>query len=461
MNLPSPSGSFSLDTVRSYFLQGHTRSFDWRKNQLIQMQRFLKECEAEILLALHQDLRKSSFEGLSSEIGLLRKEISHALKHLHRWMQPKKVPTSVVHFPATSQIELEPLGVVLVLGAWNFPLQLVLLPLINALAAGNCVCLSPSEIAPHTASLLHARLGNYLDNNAVQVVVGGPEVKSHLLDQRFDHIFFTGNDRIGRLVMQKASYNLTPITLELGGKSPCLVDSSADLELAARRIVWGKFMNCGQVCIAPDYILAENSIFEPLIAALKKHIIQMYGHDAQKSKDYGRIINLQHFHRLKHLLNDVEVCHGGQTDSDDLYMAPTLVINPQANAACLIEEIFGPILPILPYASYEEARAFMLRREKPLALYVFSKDDTFVDQVQRDVTSGALGVNDTISHVANPYLPFGGVGSSGIGAYHGQFGFERLSHKRAVFKKGLWLDVPLRYPPFGYLKERIVAWWFS
>ncbi len=416
----------------------------------------LGEHEADLLTALSADLGKSRFEGWVSEIAMARNEVDYTLEHLARWMKPKRVKTPLAMLPGTSMIIPEPLGVALILAPWNYPLSLVVIPLVGAIAAGNCAVLKPSEVSTHTSALLAKLIPQYCDGAAV--VEGGVDETTALLNERFDHIFFTGSTHVGRLVMAAAAKHLTPVTLELGGKSPCIVDASANLAVSARRIVWGKFFNAGQTCVAPDYVLAHQAIAAPLEIELKKAIREFFGDNPKASGDYGRIINERHHRRLTALLAESEIIDGGDHDVTERYIAPTLVRSPKLESLLMQEEIFGPILPILGVASIDEAIKFVNERPKPLALYVFAGDTAVANKVVESTSFGGGCINDTIAHLSAPELPFGGVGASGMGSYHGRASFDAFSHRKAMLVKGTWVDPSLRYPPyteskFGWVKR--------
>jgi aldehyde dehydrogenase (NAD+) len=382
-------------------------------------------------------------------------EIDHTLKHLPSWIKPEKVATPLANQPATSTIHHDPLGVVLIIGPWNYPVQLVLGPLVGALAAGNCALIKPSEVASHTSSLIARWLADFAPG-AVTVIEGGVPETTQLLEQRFDHIFFTGSTSVGKVVMAAAARHLTPVTLELGGKSPCYVDRDVDLKVAARRILWGKFWNAGQTCVAPDYLLVHEAIRRPLLDELRSTLVEFYGEDPRKSPDYARIVSERHHERLVAMLGEgCKVVVGGQHDGASRYLAPTIVEDAPAEARLMQEEIFGPILPIVPVKSVRDAIEYVNARPKPLALYVFSSDRATQDQLLSETSSGGACVNDTIAHLGVPDLPFGGVGDSGMGAYHGKTSFETFSHRKGVMSKWTSIDLKLRYPPYGNKLDKV------
>jgi acyl-CoA reductase-like NAD-dependent aldehyde dehydrogenase len=437
-----------LEAQRRYFRSGATLSFDFRRGQLEKLGRLLRENQSRINEALAADLGKSPFEAYASEIGFLSSEVGFALKHLASWMRPERVPSPITLFPAKSRIEREPRGVVLIIAPWNFPLQLALGPWIGALAAGNCAILKPSELAPHASNLIADLLGTSFPKELVAVATGGAETSKELLRLRFDHVLFTGSVAVAREVALAAAKTLTPLTLELGGKNPVIVDAGSDMALAARRIAWAKFMNAGQTCIAPDYVLVAERRKDELVSGIAANVGRFFGEDPRRSKDYGRIVSLRHLDRLSSYLEHGRVTLGGDRDRDELYLAPTLLEDASPGSPPLEEEIFGPILLIVTYRELDEAIEIANRHPDPLALYVFSKRKEVQSRVLREVPSGGAAVNDLVMQFMNPRLPFGGRGTSGVGEYHGRFGFELFSHKKAVVQGSRLLDIPIRYPPY-------------
>jgi aldehyde dehydrogenase (NAD+) len=443
--------------LREGFESGRTRPLEFRQRQLAGLARFVREREREMQQALRDDLGKPALESYAAEISFVANEVAFTRKRLRAWMKPERVSTPLIVQPGKSRIFREPLGVVLIIGPWNYPIQLTLAPLMGAIAAGNCAVLKPSELAPATSALLARFIPQYFDKDCVQVIEGGPAEASALLAERFDHIFYTGGSAVGRIVMEAAAKHLTPVTLELGGKSPCIVDQHADITAAARRILWGKFMNAGQTCIAPDYVLVHEKVENELLAQMKQAVREFYGDDPRTSADFGRIVNQRHYRRLMNLLPESgDVLVGGSGDEDERYIAPTILHNVQPDAPVMAEEIFGPILPVLRVKNIDEAIASVNQRPKPLALYFFTKDRQARRRVLERTSSGAALVNHTCMHAVVPALPFGGVGSSGMGAYHGKATFETFSHKKAVLIKPAGLDVPLLYPPYGKTKEKLL-----
>ncbi|MCA9523869.1 MAG: aldehyde dehydrogenase family protein [Myxococcales bacterium] len=444
---PEPIVSL-IERLRATFKSGRTRDLGWRRAQLLRVQRMIDERQDELIAALNADLGKPYFEAWASECGILNLEIEHTLAHLDSWVAPEPLRTPLVQQPGSCYVVREPLGVVLVIGPWNYPLQLVIAPLIGALAAGNCAVLKPSEVTPHTSAAIARLLPLYVDRDAVAVVEGGVDETTLLLEQRFDHIFYTGGGHVGRIVMTAAAKHLTPVTLELGGKSPCIVDKAVDLDTAARRIAWGKYLNAGQTCVAPDYVLVDESLELPLVDKLASTLREFYGPDPRMSPDYGRIVNERHFGRLVALLPDGEIAVGGQHTETERYIAPTIVRHPDLERPLMRDEIFGPILPIVPTPGLDAAIDFINERPKPLALYIFSADKLSQRRVVEETSAGGMCINDAVAHLAVPELPFGGVGASGMGAYHGRSSFETFSHRKSVLEKATWIDVALRYPPY-------------
>jgi aldehyde dehydrogenase (NAD+) len=444
--------------LRAGFAAGRTLPVAWRREQLAGLKALVCDNEAAWLEVLRQDLGKCTQEAYVAEIGYLAKEVDFVSRRIAAWMQPRKVGTPLIAQPGTSYIVPEPRGLVLIIGAWNYPLQLTLAPLVAAVAAGNAAVLKPSEVAPATSAKLAELLPKYLDPACYAVVEGGVPETSALLEQRFDHILYTGGERVARIVMTAAARHLTPVTLELGGKSPCYVDRDVDLEVAASRITWGKFMNAGQTCIAPDYVLAHAAIADDLREALIGRLREFYGEDAARSPDYARIVNDRHFDRLVGLLAGQRIVYGGRHDRGSRYFEPTLVDQPALDSVLMQEEIFGPILPILTVAGAEEAAGFARARPKPLALYVFSDDHGVQQQLTAGISAGSVCINDTMMFMAAPELPFGGVGASGMGRYSGWYGFETMSHMKAVMRRGFRFDVDIRYPPYTERKLKLLRW---
>jgi len=436
-----------IEKQRDFFASGQTRPFAFRAQMLRRLREAIGACEEEILAALAADLGKSRVAGYTTEIGPCLAEITHALRNLRQWMKPRRVAGPRLFPLSRGRLVCEPLGVCLVVSPWNYPFHLAIAPLVASIAAGNCTVLKPSELSANTAQALSRMIGRCFDEAFISVVCGGPDVAKELLERKFDHIFYTGGERVGRIVMQAAARHLTPVTLELGGKSPCIVTDDCDPTKAARRIAWGKFLNAGQTCVAPDYLLVQEPMREELTARIKACIQDFYGVEPRESPDYGRIINGHHFDRLMGLLQGQEVLFGGQTDRDTLYISPTLLGAPADEAPVLREEIFGPLLPILPFGHLSEAIDFVNRRPKPLALYVFSRSADRQQQILAGTSSGGVCINDTIVHLTAPTLPFGGVGASGFGRYHGKAGFDAVSNQKSILHQTLLFDVPKRFAP--------------
>lgn len=453
-----------VNNMRQSFRTGKTRPIEWRLKQLNGLVNFLQENKEEIAQALKIDLGKSKFEALSMESSGVLSECKEAIKNLSKWMSPTSVSTPIVHFPASSRIVSDPLGVVLVLGAWNFPLSVTLGPAIGAFAAGNCVVLKPSEIAAASARLLATVLPKYLDADCFAVFEGGPDVAAEVLDQKYDYVFFTGSTRVGKLVYASAAKHLTPVTLELGGKSPVIVDASANLDVAARRLLWGKYVNSGQICIAPDYVMVLRSVQSDLMDAFRKAYAEFFPEGAKASKDYSRIVSDAHCNRLIQFVKEDEskrgeIIVGGEYEQEEKFIAPTIFNNTTKASKLMEEEIFGPLLPCFPVDSLDEAIEFINDRPKPLAAYMFTRDDDNAARLVAETSSGGVVINDVVVHYTVSTLPFGGVGESGIGSYHGKKSFETFSHSKSVLHKSSKsvFDPNLRYPPFDERKQ----WWFE
>jgi aldehyde dehydrogenase (NAD+) len=436
-----------LRNQRAFFSSGETRSIDFRLAQLNALKQAIVQEQEAIIAAIHADLGKPEFESFLAEIGVTE-EINYAIKHLRSWAKPQKVATSLTTFPSRAEIRPEPLGVVLIISPWNYPFQLMIAPLVGAIAAGNCALLKPSELAPHTSKIISRIIEATFAPNYIAVVEGDIEASQALLEEKFDHIFFTGGTAIGKVIMAAAAQHLTPVTLELGGKSPCIVDRDIHLEHTARRIVWGKFLNAGQTCVAPDYLLVDRQIKPALLDAIQKTIREFYGTDPAQSPDFGRLISDRHFSRVAGLLQG-KILVGGETKAEERYIAPTVIDQVSWSDAVMEDEIFGPILPVLEYEDLGEAIAQINDRPKPLALYVFSKNKQVQNRVLQETSSGGVAINETIMQIAPHTLPFGGVGSSGMGSYHGKFSFDTFSHHKSVFYKPFWLDLKLRYAPYA------------
>jgi len=420
----------------------------YRKESLKKLLHFIVINEEAIIEALHRDFKKCRFEAIVTETSYVISDLKHTIRNINSWAKPKKVLPSILNFPSQDVIYSEPYGKVLILAPWNYPFQLVLCPLIAAVAAGNQVVVKPSELTPNTSAIISQILTQTFDKNHVDVIEGGIEVATALLAQRWDYIFFTGSVEVGKIVAQSAAQFLTPVTLELGGKNPCIIDDSAELQFAAKRIVWGKFVNAGQTCIAPDYILIQANVKEKFISFLKDEITNAYGENPELSPDFPRIIDKKNWFRLSEMLNESNIIFGGQTNDETRYIAPTIIDEPSENHLLMKGEIFGPLLPILAFENEDTIQKIISKYEKPLALYVFSKNSKFSRKIIQEYSFGGGCINDTMVHFANKRLPFGGVGHSGIGSYHGRFGFDTFTHKKSIVKKGNWIDIPIRYAPY-------------
>jgi aldehyde dehydrogenase (NAD+) len=444
--------------LRGYFRQGHTRSYAFRIRQLDRLEQVVRQHEKDILSALAKDLGKPQSEAYTSELAIFYHEVSYVKKHLARWMKPNKVPTPISAGLAKSYLVYEPYGVSLIFSPWNFPFNLSFLPLVGAIAAGNCAVVKPSEYTPNCSALIQTIINSAFDEDYICCVLGGPESASELLEQRWDHIFFTGSTAVGKIVAQSAAKFLTPITLELGGKSPCYVRGDADLDIAARRILFGKAINAGQVCVAPDFVMIDESVYDRFLSLLKLELIRMFGEYPVTSPDYGRIVNEKQFKRLVSYIehNREYVAHGGDYDESKRFIAPTLLSKVPLDHPVLKEEIFGPILPLIPVKDQSQAMDIVQGFEKPLACYMFTSDKHEAARFFEHISFGGGCINDTIMHMTNPNLPFGGVGQSGAGAYHGKFSFEEFSHRKSVMDTATWFDPPLRYLPSRPWKDKLV-----
>jgi aldehyde dehydrogenase (NAD+) len=436
---------------------------NYRKQSLLKLLTTVQEHEAEIIKALYDDFKKPAFEAIATETSYIVSELEYTIKNLKTWAKPQRVLPSFLNFPSSDYLYKEPYGKVLIIAPWNYPYQLVFAPLIAAVAAGNQVVVKPSELTLNTSSVIAKIIRKTFDQNHVECVEGGTEVAQKLLAQRWDYIFFTGSVAVGKIVAKSAAAHLTPVTLELGGKNPCIVDDTANLRLAAKRIVWGKFLNAGQTCIAPDYLLVNQNIKPKLIDYLKEEIRLAYGENPEESPDYPRIINEKNWKRQVSLLENNVILLGGKTAADDFYVAPTLLDEPSLESLVMQEEIFGPILPLLAYKTEADLERIITRFEKPLSLYIFTNNHSFAKKIITQYSFGGGCINDTLVHFANKRLPFGGVGHSGMGAYHGKRSFDLFSHHKSIVKKANWLDIPVRYAPYvGKLNSiKKLLKWFS
>ncbi len=461
--MPLTDFSKELDSVYARLRSGlekNPRRYDWRMSQLSALKLMMEENDSAISDALWKDLRKSKFECMASEQGIVLSELDITLKKLKSWMKPRRASTPLYNQFGRSQIVQEPYGLSLIIGAWNYPVNLMLAPLVGAIAGGNGAILKPSEIAANMSALLADLVPKYLDKELFAVIQGGIEETDLLLNKEFDLIFFTGSGPVGKIILQKAAPHLTPVVLELGGKSPGVVMSDADVKVSARRIAWGKFMNAGQTCVAPDYILVHPFVKESLIEEIKKCLVEFFGEDVKSSPDYCRIINTKNFDRLVTLLDGQTIIHGGKCDREDRFIEPTL-LSAKPDSPVMQQEIFGPILPILEMKETADIIEYINKRPKPLALYVFTQNSNIADAFINGTSSGSVCINDDVIHMPVTSLPFGGVGASGMGNYHGEFSFKTFTHGKGVLKKSTLLDVPVRYAPYNDTKAKILKWLFS
>ncbi|OEF99900.1 aldehyde dehydrogenase [Vulcanibacillus modesticaldus] len=431
---------------KKYFETGKTKDLLFRINNLKKLKLGIKKHENRIIEALKEELNKSAFESYTSEIGLVYEEINQAIKHLKKWVKPKKVKTPITHFGSSSYIYYEPYGLTLIISPWNYPFQLAIAPLVGAISAGNCAIIKPSELTPKVSQIIRELIEESFHEEYIAVVEGGVDESTALLQEKFDYIFFTGSVPVGKIVMEAAAKFLTPITLELGGKSPSIVHKDANLQLAAKRIVWGKYLNAGQTCIAPDYLMVHKNVKNKLIEYMKDYIKEFYGTDSANSENYARIVNERHFNRLVSYLQDGRILIGGRTDKDKLFIEPTIIDQINWDSSIMKEEIFGPLLPVMEYEDVYEVIKIVNEHPKPLALYFFSKDKHLQNEIIDKISFGGGCINDTVYHFASPHLPFGGVGNSGMGSYHGKSSFELFSHKKSILKQTTLFDLPFRYP---------------
>ncbi len=440
---------------RRYFQTQETKSLKFRIDNLRKLKQIIKKNETQIIFALNKDLNKSKYEAYITEIGIIYEEINYYIKYLPKWIKAKKVKTPIFYFKSKSYIISEPYGVTLIISPWNYPFQLAIAPLIGAIAGGNTVIIKPSEYSTNTTKILEKIINNNFSEEYINVITGNALETEALLKERFDYIFFTGSVNVGKLIMEKASHHLTPVTLELGGKSPCIVFKDANLDLAAKRIVFGKLLNAGQTCVAPDYLLVQNSVKKVLVTKIIEYIKYFYGDDYLKNLDYPKIINKKHFFRLINLVENKTVLYGGLYDEAHLKIEPTLIENLSEDDKLMTEEIFGPVLPIIEFANLHEAILTVKTKPKPLALYLFTKDKKIEEKVFGTLSFGGGCVNDTIIHLATPFLPFGGIGESGIGSYHGKASYTTFTHQKSILKKGI-IDIKFRYPPYNNKKFNLI-----
>lgn len=441
-----------IEKQRKYFESQVTKDYNFRLNALQTLKRAILAYEDRIYDAMYADFRKSKFEVYATEIGLVLSEISYHIKKLKCWMKPQRVRTEIVNFLSCSRIYSEPFGTVLIMSPWNYPFQLLINPLVGAISAGNVAVLKPANYSVNTSRIIKEMLNEYFSEEYISVFLGGREINNALLDECYDYIFFTGSPSLGKIVMERASRNLTPVSLELGGKSPCIVDEDANIKVAAKRIAWGKFLNGGQTCVAPDYLLVHKNVKDKLIKALIETIEDYYGKEPKDSPDFPRIVNEKQFEHLEKFLKEGKILYGGKTDKQELYISPTIIGDVSDADSIMQEEIFGPIFPVMTFENLNEVIQYVNSNPKPLAFYYFGEDKNKQEEVLAKTSSGGGCINDVVAHLANHYMPFGGVGNSGMGGYHGKFSFDAFSHKRSILKKATWLDVPVRYAPY---KEKI------
>lgn len=445
-----------VEAQRTYYMEGKTRALSARIDALNRLEQSILTYEQELYQALRSDLGKSRAESYMCEVGLTLSELRYVRRHVKSWSRNRRVHTPLAQFHAASFTVQEPYGVVLIMSPWNYPMLLTLEPLIGALAAGNCCVLKPSAYSPATSAVMAKLIREAFPSDYVTVIEGGRKENEDLLNQKFDYIFFTGGVNVGKLVMEKASAHLTPVTLELGGKSPCIVDHTANIPLTARRLVFGKYLNCGQTCVAPDYVLVEKPVKEKLLTCIKEEIRRMFGEHPLENPDYGKMINQKHFDRVRGLIDPMKLVAGGQVQEETLRIAPTVLADVTAEDPVMQEEIFGPVLPVIPVKDIEEAIRFVQKRPKPLALYVFTEDKRTEQRVLTETSYGGGCINDTIIHLATSEMGFGGVGNSGMGSYHGKKSFDLFSHEKSIVKKSTWMDLPMRYLPYTGWKEKLV-----
>lgn len=438
-----------LKKQRDFFATQQTKDISFRKEVLKKLQQEIIASEDAICDALYADFKKPRFETLAAETQFVLAELRSTLRNITSWARPERKSATLMNWPSSDWIYKEPYGAILVIAPWNYPFQLAFAPLIGAIAAGNTVVIKPSEATPNTSSIISKIVSAVFKPEHVAVVEGGVEVSQQLLAEQWDYIFFTGSTRVGQIVYESAAKHLTPVTLELGGKNPCIVDQTASISLAAKRIVWGKFLNAGQTCIASDYILVHKNVKDKLITALKQNITKCYGENIEESPDFSRTVNQSHYNGLKMMLEGEEILFGGNYNDEDNYLSPTLVNEPKLSSKLMSGEIFGPILPIIAYENEDDIRKHIMNYGKPLAIYVFSNRKKFQKKIINTYSFGGGAINDTVIQITNKELPFGGVGASGIGAYHGRTSFDIFSHQKAIIKKANWIDLPLRYPPYN------------
>jgi aldehyde dehydrogenase (NAD+) len=445
-----------IDSQKQFFATGKTFDTDFRLETLKKLRLLINQHEQDIVNAIWKDFHKPEFEVIATESRFVIKELNHTIRNLKSWSRKKRIKTPVVHFLSHSYVIPQPYGQVLVLSPWNFPFQLAFLPLIGAIAAGNCVLLKVSSQVPETAAVM-VRILSHFPRELVAMIDGDHSVNDFLLDQKFDYIFFTGSPRVGKSVMQKASVNLIPVSLELGGKNPCVIAADARLDYAAKRIAWGKLINGGQTCVSPDYLLIDKKVRDTFLLLISEEIRKFYGDNPEKSNDFSRVISSESVERLSRLMNTGQIVIGGKTDLETKYVAPTVIKDVRPDDPIMQEEIFGPVLPVIDFDEFEEVYAIIEQNPKPLATYIFSRNKKLISEFMRRTQSGNACVNETVMQIASPYLPYGGIGSSGIGRYHGKKSFETFSNMRSVLVKSNLLDIWLRYPPYSGIKTKIIS----
>jgi len=440
-----------INKQRKFFQRGEQLDIDFRREILQKLKKIIEDNEQYIIDALKKDLHKSDFESYLTEISMVYEEINTHLKYIRKWSKRRRIKSSIMFFPSKTYTEKQPYGTVLIIGPFNYPFQLVILPLIGAISAGNTAVIKPSESSVNTSRLIERIINDNFDEEYIKVVGAdeGKEFVEDLLEQEFDYIFFTGSIRVGKIIMEKAAKRLIPVTLELGGKSPCIIDKKANLRMAAKRIVWGKLLNAGQTCVAPDYLFVHNEVKEKLLDLIVKEIKFQYGDNIRESADFPRIINKRELKRLSQYLKEGNIYHGGNYDENSLFFEPTILTDLDGNAKVLEEEIFGPILPVMTFGDLREVIEYVNNRNKPLALYYFSEDENNIKRIIKETSSGGVTINDTILHVGTPNLPFGGVGTSGMGSYHGKHSFDTFTHEKSIVKRGTYIEFPFRFAPFN------------
>ena len=454
--LEKNSIDYSIESQKKFFDSGKTRDGSFILSQLKILKKAIEENEKEILLSLKKDLGKSEFEAYETEVGIVLYELNHAIKNIEKWRRPKKVKNPIANFGSKSYIYSQPYGCCLIITPWNYPFQLAISPLIGSISAGNCSVIKMSEYSPYTSETIKNILNNYFSMDYIYVVDGDLDTSKYILDSDFDYIFFTGSPNVGKIVAQKAASKLIPVTLELGGKSPCILDSSANMDKAIKKIVWGKLINCGQTCVAPDYLIIERGLKDTFVEKFKFYVEAFYTETPIISNDYTKIITERHYDRLLSLIDGSKVVFGGGAERESLKIEPTLIDEVNVNDIIMNEEIFGPLLPILEYDNFSDIKSIVSNNKNPLALYVFSEDSTFINRIIDEISFGGGCVNDTIMHITNYNLPFGGIRGSGIGSYHGKKSFDTFSHKKSIMKSSSIIDMNFKYPPYSLKSYKLI-----